>query len=359
LHKDDINVLEYIKNTLGIGKVNVNNNKCVFTITNTEGIYQLISIFDHFPLNSSKYLDFVNFKKAFELYLEKDNSLSKKELADRIIELKNSMNTKRTNTILPKEHKITITKNWLLGFIEGDGSFFISRTDIEPVFSLTSSEEQLPLFEKIREYLENNLGLDKYSLFKLQSTKSISLTNIKAREIGKPSIMLSIKNLKLLQNYFIPFFENTEFKTKKGLDFSDFKLITNAVYKGSHNIEDIRSLILKLSQTMNNYRLSTFTGCKELVSNSEKNKIINAECVIEYLKDGRVLNKITNKEVTTTISCVYEIVQPDGQVVILNSLREVLTTVGVGFRTLKKNLDTDKQPATVNGYFIKRIAVFQ
>ena len=127
MHKDDVNVLEYIKDTLGIGKVNVNNNKCVFTITNTEGIYQLISIFDPFPLNSSKYLDFVNFKKAFELYLEKDNSLSKKELADRIIELKNSMNTKRTNTILPKEHKITITKSWLLGFIEGDGSFFISR----------------------------------------------------------------------------------------------------------------------------------------------------------------------------------------------------------------------------------------
>lgn len=110
---------------------------------------------------------------------------------------------------------------------------------------------------------------------------------------------------------------------------------------------------------MNNYRLSTFTGCKELVSNSEKDKIINAECIIEHLKDGRVLNKTTKEEMITTISCVYEIVQPDGQVVILNSLREVLTTVGVGFRTLNKQLNTDGQPATVNGYFIKRIAVFQ
>ena len=115
LHKDDLNVLEYIRNTLGIGKVNVYKNKSVYTITNKEGICRLISIFDHFPLNSSKYLDFVNFKKAFELY--SDNSLNKKELADRIIELKDSMNTKRKNIILPVEHNITITKSWLLGFI--------------------------------------------------------------------------------------------------------------------------------------------------------------------------------------------------------------------------------------------------
>lgn len=359
MHKDDVNVLEYIKDTLGFGKVNVSKDKCVFTITNTEGICRLISIFDIFPLNSSKYLDYLNFKKAFELYLDKNNSLSKKELANIIVDLKNSMNTKRTNITLPKEHKITITKSWLLGFIEGDGSFFISRTDIEPVFSLTSSEEQLPLFEKIKEYLEDSLGMDKYSLFKSQSTKSISLSKIKAREIGKPSIMLSIKNLKLLHNYFIPFFENTVFQTKKGLDFSDFKLITHAVYKGSHNIAEIISLILKLSHTMNNYRLSTFTGCKEFISNSEKDKILNADCIIEYLKDGRVLNKNTNKEVTTTISCVYEIIEPNGQTIILNTLREVLKTVGVGFRTLKKHLDNYDQPTPINGYIIKRIAVLQ
>lgn len=35
----------------------------------------------------------------------------KKELADRIIELKDSMNTKRKNIILPVEHNITITKS--------------------------------------------------------------------------------------------------------------------------------------------------------------------------------------------------------------------------------------------------------
>ena len=36
------------------------------------------------------------------------------------------MNTLRTNFILPNSHKILITPYWLLGFIEGDGSFSVS-----------------------------------------------------------------------------------------------------------------------------------------------------------------------------------------------------------------------------------------
>lgn len=38
------------------------------------------------------------------------------------------MNTKRINIILPSDHKIVITKGWLLGYIERDGSFFLERT---------------------------------------------------------------------------------------------------------------------------------------------------------------------------------------------------------------------------------------
>lgn len=36
------------------------------------------------------------------------------------------MNTSRTNFVLPDSHKILITPYWLLGFIEGEGSFSVS-----------------------------------------------------------------------------------------------------------------------------------------------------------------------------------------------------------------------------------------
>lgn len=191
------------------------------------------------------------------------------------------MNTKRTNSVLPLDHNIVITKGWLLGYIEGDGSFFVSRTDIEPTLSISATAEQWPLFEKIKEFLQIDLAFDKYSKFKLKHSKAIALNSIDARVRGsflceeenqfvetrnpskakpkpKPSIILVIKNIKVLNNYIIPYLKDVKFRTKKGLDFLDFTDICKAVYKGSHRSEEIRSLILKLSYNMNNFRLSTF-----------------------------------------------------------------------------------------------------
>lgn len=116
LHKDDLDVLEYIQNKLGIGRVRQDKDKCIFSVTNAEGHYLLISLFDKYNLNSTKYLDYMNFKRAFILYQVRDKELlssnidKAKTLTDQILGFKNSMNTKRINTILPIEHKIVITK---------------------------------------------------------------------------------------------------------------------------------------------------------------------------------------------------------------------------------------------------------
>lgn len=95
LHKYDLNVLEHIKNNLGIGRVRQDKDKCIFSVTNAEGTYILISIFDKYNLNSTKYLDYLNFKKAFLLYQLRDKELlssnidKAKTLIDQILGLKN------------------------------------------------------------------------------------------------------------------------------------------------------------------------------------------------------------------------------------------------------------------------------
>ena len=243
-----------------------------------------------------------------------------------------------------------------MGFIEGDGSFFISRTDIEPVFSIELSEEQYPVLLKIKEYLENNLGFDKYSLYKLKSSSVISINKQKSR-LGKPTVIFSIKNIFILNNYFIPFIENMVFISKKGKDFLYFKIICNAVYKGSHKLEYIRSLIIKLSYTMNNFRLSTNTKPVELLSEQEKDNIILAEATFEYLNDGRILDKKTNKPLASFRSCIYEVTLPSGEIVLVDTLKEALGMVNVSFRTLKKLLD-EGQSVKLRSYEVKRVPIF-
>ena len=100
------------------------------------------------------------------------------------------MNTKRLDFNMPTEHKIRVTKSWLLGFIEGEGSFHLWRKDFVAVFDLVLTERQLPILEKIKEFLMNNLGFDSYSMFKLNYSSAISITPQKARKNSKASVLI-------------------------------------------------------------------------------------------------------------------------------------------------------------------------
>ena len=110
LHKDDESVLIYISNKLGIGKVRLDKNECIFNVTNKEGIKLLISIFDKYNLNTTKYLYYLDFKEAFNLYLNREKDVKVELIKDTILDLKNKMNTNRVNFDRPENSKIVITK---------------------------------------------------------------------------------------------------------------------------------------------------------------------------------------------------------------------------------------------------------
>jgi LAGLIDADG DNA endonuclease family protein len=64
------------------------------------------------------------------------------------------MNTLRTKFILPNSHKILITPYWLLGFIEGDGSFSVSTSKSFPLrFNIVQSIIEKKVLEAIKLFL--------------------------------------------------------------------------------------------------------------------------------------------------------------------------------------------------------------
>lgn len=81
-----------------------------------------------------------------------------------ILELINGVNTSRTEFSMPSDHQVEITADWLLGLIEAEGSFYLTRDPLRPGFQILLTAAQEPLLVKIKEYLENNLGFDRYSL---------------------------------------------------------------------------------------------------------------------------------------------------------------------------------------------------
>jgi hypothetical protein len=113
----------------------------------------------------------------------------------------------------------------------------------------------------------------------------MGINSQKARNNSKSSVLFIIKDIRILHNYLIPFFDKVEFLSKKVLDFKDFKLICRIVYYGAHKEEPIKSLILKLSRSMNNFRLSNYSGkiSAEILTKDERDIIENAPPLIEHL----------------------------------------------------------------------------
>lgn len=363
LHKDDESVLRYIQSKLGIGNVRIYKNECIFNVTDMEGISQLVSIFDKYNLNTTKYLDYLDFKEAFNLYNNRDKNLTAEMVKDQVLELKNKMNTNRVNFDRPENSEIRITQSWLLGLIEGDGSFFVRRDNLIPTFSIELTGVQLPVMLKIKEFLENNLGFDSYSLYKLKNSSIIAVTSNKARNNSKASVSLIIKNVRVLNNYFVPFLEDMEFLTKKGKDFIDFKIICRAVYDGAYRRDEIKSLILKLSHTMNNFRLSTHPGPVKSLSKDERDKLTSAAPTVEHLRDGRQRDIVTQKVIHQQTSCVYEVCEPSGEILMVETLSEAATAVGVYPDTLSRHLDvkvldSEGHFVELKNHKVRRVPVF-
>lgn len=359
LHIDDIKSLYIIQERLGIGNITINKNMCIFTVSNKEGIIKLINIFDTYILNTSKYLDYQNFKEAF--ILNSNKNLSDVIVKNKILALKDNMNKKRTN--FNRSVEMVISKYWLLGFIEGDGSFFLKRDTLTPVFALELTASQLPVMLKIKEYLENNLGFDEYSKHKLDNSSIIIITHVPSRKSGSlPSVSLAIKNIRVLNNYLIPFFDNLVFLSKKGQDFIDFSIICHAIYNGIHRVESLKFLILKLSYTMNNFRLSTNLNSVEHLSNEEKEKLMTATPTVKYLNDGRQIDITTNKVIPQQASCIYEVCKPCGSVILVDTLVKAAKEVGTTSETLSRHLENScsskNQYIELKNFKVKRIPVF-
>lgn len=78
---------------LNFGKVSL-DKECKFVVTKQEEINKLICIFDRYNLNTTKYLDYIDFKKAFLIYQGRDGLVAQ-ELKEQILALKNEHTTFR------------------------------------------------------------------------------------------------------------------------------------------------------------------------------------------------------------------------------------------------------------------------
>ena len=153
----NLRALYYVKKELGIGSVTKDNTKAQYFVRDRKAIESIIiPIFERYPLLTSKYFDFIRFKRAF--YVLNDINLSQKEKNTKLLNLKNSKKSehykspvwKNVNLPLITVNSIShiMSKPWLIGFIEAEGSFYLtSKTSNRIVhgFGITQKLDEIVL----------------------------------------------------------------------------------------------------------------------------------------------------------------------------------------------------------------------
>lgn len=254
LHIDDISVLYEIKNRLGIGLVSIEGKYCSFRVNSFFVIIEdLIPVFDKYSLLTHKQLNYNDWKKAINL---KFNSLKTGKSIDpivyqKILNIKNNMNNNRTNFDNYLINVSMISKYWLLGFVEGDGTFHFSNNSA--VFGITEKDKKI--LEVISIFIENisiNI-LPQGNLFIPDKPNCIIKDN-------KGSYQLVITDIDVLFQYIYPFFKELPFLSRKGVDFKLWSLGLLLIYGGYHNIDQGNLLLKKIYINMKGSATNRYTS---------------------------------------------------------------------------------------------------
>lgn len=188
----NLRLLYYIKKELGIGSVTKDNTKAQFFIRDRKKLNEIIfPIFDKYPLKTSKMFNYKRFKEAYYI-LENDN-LTKQEKDEKLFTLKsliipeNYISPIWNKASLPltsvNDIKDVISKAWLVGFIEAEGSFYLVTKDSTRIvhgFGLTQKLDNIVLqgIGLILHIPTNVKFKSKYNHYILDTTNSRAIENI-------------------------------------------------------------------------------------------------------------------------------------------------------------------------------------
>ena len=134
-----------------MGNVSVHGSNCLFSITNIRDMQKvLIPLLDKYNLFTTKWLDYLDFKLVVK-FLSSTNttrvSNTKLEWANSI---KNNMNSSRTVFNYSLIPTLKVNPYWLLGFIEGEGSFGFKN--LSPYFQIGQHTKNLKVLQGIALY---------------------------------------------------------------------------------------------------------------------------------------------------------------------------------------------------------------
>lgn len=222
----NLKMLHYIKSQLKVGQIQVEKNceMAKFRIRNQEHLLiKILPIFDEFPLLTSKQFDYDLFKKA--ILINNDSNLLRDEKNLRLISLliqkkeglpvgyKSRAWFDKTVSSLTKETaSYVMSKAWIIGFTEVEGSFYIVKKDAKRMshaFEITQKKEDKIVLKAISLILHANFQIKRTHV-------SVSMTNKKSLDYIVIYFQKTMKGVKSLE---FSIWSRSFRKRKRGFDY--------------------------------------------------------------------------------------------------------------------------------------------
>lgn len=258
LHAKDLLLLEKIQAFFGVGKIAIGNNNVVFYYVSSvqELTDVIIPHFERFPLITKKKADYLLFKSALDII----NSKGPKkpltlEYLSKLVSIKGALNwglpdvlkeafsdiapALRPEIKLPTE----ITPQWLSGFIDAEGCFYIlisksklykTGASVQLQFSITQHSRDAELVYMLKDFLKCGF---------IKTGKK------------QPVVVLTVTKFTDIQNIIIPLFKDKN--TLQGAKLHDYlaflevaKIMEDKTHLTSIGLERI----IKIKEGMNSNR---------------------------------------------------------------------------------------------------------
>ncbi len=296
LHEAELPLIRMIFQRLGVGNIQIRSSSVNYTIYNKEGLSKIFGILDKKSLNTTKLLNYIAFRQAYDLYVNRGSRFVEEELRDKILLFKDQMNKKRVNFDFPLSHPIVISRYWLLGFIEGDGYFSVNRSDYSLSFGIGLIYYENRVMEEIKNFLLNLPGV--YSVKRKNSNvvKLETYNQAKGRD-HNPMIQLTVNQRDFFTNVLTPFLDELTWLSKKAKDYEDWKLVLHILNQGKHFTQEGKEIIELIYGNMNSRRIHSsetikLDGERENLKNRTLN-LLSTPSNYEVQPDGRILVKST------------------------------------------------------------------
>lgn len=258
LHSKDEDILRMIQSYFGgIGILSVTGSKVLLRVLSVKELMIIMDHFDQYPLITKKRLDFLLFKEALQLFINKDHltyeglikmaSIKASINKGLSISLKEAFPTAKLinpSSLLKglfdvKEGK-SINPFWIAGFTEAEGCFFVLFQE-----NKNKTSYQIKIGYQVTQHNRDQ------SLIK--SLKDFFVCG-RSEPSGNAAISFRVTKLKYITENIIPFFENYPLLGSKLKDFKDWKEIAKLMTSKSHLTCEGLNEIKNIKSGMNSLR---------------------------------------------------------------------------------------------------------